>query len=217
MIGCRPLTPEECRRVEAAFTGETEHRDRCLFVLGYTTGFRISELLALRIKDVLDGPRIAELVRVPRRAMKGRKRSRTARLAPRVAPVLTEWLDEIEAMDLFAPELPLFLSRKHLRPITRQQAWRILKAALSAAGVYGPDFSLGTHALRKTYADRMYAHYGDIFKVQQALGHVSPASTANYLSFREDEQWEAVDAVFPQTTEEIPNVRLFDRAANDGD
>lgn len=215
MIGCRPLSPEECRRIEAAFLGDYEHRDRCLFVLGYTTGFRISELLALRVRDVLDGPRIADLVRVPRRAMKGRKRSRSARLAPAARPVLLEWMEELDGSDLLEPAIPLFLSRKSLRPISRQQAWRILRAAFLSAGVFGPELSLGTHSMRKTYADRMYGHYKDVFKVQQALGHASPASTVNYLSFRDDEQREAVELAFPQPLEDMPNVERFPGAINE--
>jgi integrase len=125
--------------------------------------------------------------------------------------VLEEWLDELESLDLIEPEVPLFLSRKSLRPISRQQAWRVLRAAYLAAGIYGPDFALGTHSMRKTYADRMYSHYGDIFKVQKALGHASPASTVSYLSFLEEEQREAVKLVFPELNEETENVIRFSR------
>lgn len=215
MIGCRPLTPDECRRVVDAFDGEYAARDRCLFVLGYTTGFRISELLALRIMDVVHGPRLAQEIRVRRRNMKGRHESRSALLAPLAKPFLESWLDEIEALDLFEPRVPLFISRKSLRPISRVHAWRILRAAYDQAGVFGPEFSLGTHTMRKTYAQRMYAHHRDIFKVQQALGHASPASTVNYLSFEDDEQRAAVELAFPQLTGDEPNVEQFPRAASD--
>lgn len=215
MIGCRPFTADEIRRIEAAFTGDTERRDRCLFVMGYTTGFRISELLALRVRDVMAGPNIATEIRVPRRHMKGRKVSGSAATAPRLVPVLSEWLDEIEALDLLQPDLPLYLSRKHLRPITRQQAWRVLVAAYTSAGIFGPEFSLGTHTMRKTYAARMYERFGDIFKVQKALRHASPASTVAYLSFAESELREAVDLSFPTTEEESANVLQFNAAGND--
>lgn len=214
MIGCRPFSPAETRKILDAFEGEYADRDRALFALGCSTGFRISELLALRVKDVQNGPQLAELVRVPRRAMKGKKKSRTARLAPFARPFLAEWLDQLESYDLAEPEVPLFLSRKSLRPISRVQAWRILRAAFRSAGVHGPDYSLGTHTMRKTYADRMYAHYKDIFKVQQALGHASPASTVNYLSFRDEEQREAIELAFPELTEDLPNVVEF-RTANE--
>jgi integrase len=215
MIGCRPFSPRETREILDAFEGEFATRDRCLFALGCSTGFRISELLALRVKDLLNGPQLAEVVRVPRRAMKGKKNSRTARLAPFARPFVAAWLEELEALDLAEPDVPLFLSRKSLRPISRVQAWRILRQAFRAAEIYGPDYSLGTHTMRKTYADRMYAHYGDIFKVQKAMGHASPASTVNYLSFHDEEQAEAVELAFPELTEELANVERFPSAAND--
>ena len=47
-----PLNNSEIRRVSAAFTGTFEVRNRSLFMIGVSTGGRISELLSLRIDDV---------------------------------------------------------------------------------------------------------------------------------------------------------------------
>ena len=52
MKGTRPLDNDEIRRVSAAFTGTFELRNRGLFMLGVSTGGRISELLSLQIGDV---------------------------------------------------------------------------------------------------------------------------------------------------------------------
>ena len=52
MKGTRPLDNDEIRRVSAAFTGTYEARNRGLFMLGVSTGGRISELLSLTIGDV---------------------------------------------------------------------------------------------------------------------------------------------------------------------
>ena len=52
MKGTRPLNNDEIRRVSAAFTGTYEVRNRGLFMLGVSTGARISELLSLQIGDV---------------------------------------------------------------------------------------------------------------------------------------------------------------------
>ena len=52
MKGTRPLNNDEIRRVSTAFTGTFEVRNRALFMLGVSTGGRISELLSLRIADV---------------------------------------------------------------------------------------------------------------------------------------------------------------------
>jgi integrase len=52
MKGCRPLTEAEVALVRQSFGGRYARRDRALFLLGVKSGFRISELLALRVGDV---------------------------------------------------------------------------------------------------------------------------------------------------------------------
>ena len=52
MKGTRPLDNDEIRLVSACFTGAFEARNRSLFLLGVSTGGRISELLGLQIGDV---------------------------------------------------------------------------------------------------------------------------------------------------------------------
>ena len=52
MKGTRPLSNDEIRKVATSFRGNYATRNRGLFVLGVSTGGRISELLSLRIGDV---------------------------------------------------------------------------------------------------------------------------------------------------------------------
>ena len=52
MKGTRPLDNDEIRLVSACFDGTFEARNRGLFMLGVSTGGRISELLSLQIGDV---------------------------------------------------------------------------------------------------------------------------------------------------------------------
>ena len=52
MKGTRPLDNNEIRLVSACFTGTFEARNRGLFMLGVSTGGRISELLSLTIGDL---------------------------------------------------------------------------------------------------------------------------------------------------------------------
>ena len=49
MKGTRPLNNTEIRLVSACFDGTFEARNRGLFMLGVSTGGRISELLSLTI------------------------------------------------------------------------------------------------------------------------------------------------------------------------
>ena len=63
MKGTRPLDNDEIRRVSVAFTGTYEVRNRGLFMLGVSTGGRISELLSLQIGDVYqNGSAVTDLL-----------------------------------------------------------------------------------------------------------------------------------------------------------
>ena len=57
MKGTRPLDNNEIRLVSACFTGTFATRNRGLFLLGVSTGGRISELLSLTIADVWQNDR----------------------------------------------------------------------------------------------------------------------------------------------------------------
>jgi integrase len=74
MIGSRPLTSEEVASVLKTFSGAYAARDRALFILGLKSGFRISEMLSLRVSNVWKDGKVAEVVSVARKRMKGEGR-----------------------------------------------------------------------------------------------------------------------------------------------
>jgi integrase len=66
MKGCRPLDDQEIALVSRSFGGTYAARDRALFMLGIKTGFRIAELLSLRVGDVWQHARVVDQVTVQR-------------------------------------------------------------------------------------------------------------------------------------------------------
>ena len=89
---------------------------------------------------------------------------------------------------------PLFRSREgHNRSISREHAYRILQEAYNSNRLRG---KLGTHSMRKTFANRVYDALGhDLVKLQRAMGHKHLNNTAAYISFREEEIEAAILAV----------------------
>lgn len=191
MRGCRPLTEDEVEAVLAHLGGPSGARDRALFLLGVRSGFRISEILSLRLGDVVQAGRVVERVRVLRRHMKGRREGRTVLLHPAARAALATWLEELRSAGYMTADSFVFQSRRGPnQAIGRVQAWRILRRAFEQAGLTG---NLGTHSMRKTFADRVYDRLGgDLVKTAQALAHRSIGSTASYLTFREAEIDEAI-------------------------
>src|SRR5262245_15664840 len=156
MKGCRPLTDEEFALVLKSFGGTYAARDRALFILGVKSGFRISELLSLRVDDVYQQGRVVDRVTVPRRHMKQKLEGRTVLLHPEAKTALAIWLQVLHTQALTTPTLYVFRSRKgQNRPISRTHAWAILRAIYQSNGFTG---ALGTHAMRKTFATRVYTH-----------------------------------------------------------
>ena len=76
MKGTRPLDNHEIRRVSAAFTGTFEVRNRGLFMIGVSTGGRISELLSLRISDVYQNKKPVTDLLFDKSIVKGKETSR---------------------------------------------------------------------------------------------------------------------------------------------
>ena len=187
MKGCRPLTDSEIATVKGAFV---RTRDKALFILGLKTGLRISELLSLEVNDVYQYERLCDVVYVERKHMKKKLEGRAIPLHQDAKDALNVWIKELEKAGKAGPSNPLFRSRKGQRAITRVQAFRVLTEVYEANGLMG---KLGTHSMRKTFADRIYDRLGrDLIKVQRALGHRCINSTVSYLSFREEEITEAI-------------------------
>ncbi len=186
MAGCRPFNRDEVQRVLSHFQGESVLRDQAIFLLGIRSGFRISELLSLRLTDVISRGEIVDRVRVERRYMKGKTSSREVILHPEAKSALATWINHLRQTESVTPETYLFLSRKgENKPINRKHYFRILKAACEKAGVTG---AIATHSLRKTFANRVYEKLNfDLVKMQKALGHRNISSTIHYLSFRQED------------------------------
>jgi integrase len=186
MKGCRPLTEAEVTLVQQSFGGVYAARDKALFLLGVKSGFRISELLSLRVGDVSQHGRLVDRVTVHRRHMKRKVEGRTVLLHPDAKAALAAWLLTLRQLPGYTPQAFVFRSRKgQNRPISPVQAWRILHDAVTANELTG---KLGTHAMRKTFANRVYQQLNhDLVKTQRALGHKHINSTVGYLSFAEEE------------------------------
>lgn len=186
MKGCRPLTDNEVAAVVASFSGPYAVRDRALFLLGVRSGFRISEILSLRVGDLVQRGQMVERVSVARRFMKKRVEGRSVLLHPEAKAALAVLLAELRSAGQVTDETFVFQSRKgDNQPISRVQAWRILNGSFEGNALTG---KLGTHSMRKTFANRVYERLGrDLVRTQRALGHRNINSTVQYLSFREED------------------------------
>ncbi len=167
-MASRPLTNDEITTILSTLLSL---RDRCLFVLGIKTGYRISELLSLKPDEVMQYGEVREEITVKRSAMKGGRKSRTVKLHPMAQEAITAYMAGAK------PEHRLF-------PFTRMTAHRIVQRIVEAHKLKG---RVSFHSLRKTFGMHVYSRTGqNIVAAQMALGHSSLSSTTHYLSVGQD-------------------------------
>ena len=182
MKGTRPLVNDEIRRVERCFDGTFAIRNRCLFMLGVSTGGRISELLSLRVGDVFQNNKPVSDLLFDKSIVKGKEQSRAVPINSDGRAALQDIIDWHQTrygtrLDMSRPVFPS-RNGQGSQPMTRKAAHDILKVAFEKAGLNG---KLATHSLRKSYAQRLYEQTNDIYAVQEMLGHKDVTTTQRYL------------------------------------
>jgi site-specific recombinase XerD len=181
MAGRRAFTREEETRILHSFRGTYAARNKALFTLMMKTGLRVSEALSLRIRQVISDGEVVDEVEIPRAHMKGKKTGRHVELNPTAKTAVREWLAILERVEgPLQGDSYVFKSRVGTnRPLSRQWAWKVLKAAYAIAEVRGPT---GCHSTRKSFAERVFVEVGrDLHHLQKIMGHSSISSTIQYL------------------------------------
>lgn len=140
-------------------------RDRAMLELMYSSGLRVSELCALRWRD-LD---LAEaLVRV---SGKGGK-VRIVPVGSHALAALNEWKDDQKA----APDAPVLPGRGG-KPITPRAVQLRLRQLAQRQGIWK---RVHPHLLRHSFASHVLESSGDLRGVQELLGHADIATTQIY-------------------------------------
>jgi site-specific recombinase XerD len=156
---------------------KNSERDYVLFVIGINTGLKISELLSIKVGDLLSQtPGIKDYYVLPPKEGK-----REIYLNETVKKVVSHYI-QCSTLDR---EDYLFLSKKTKLPITRQQAYRVIHQAAKNAGITG---KIGTNSLRKTFGYHAYKRGVAISLLQKHFNHSSPSETLKYLGISKDEK-----------------------------
>ncbi len=145
-------------------------RDRALLEFAYATGVRVSELTALRLRDLALEEGFATVFG------KGSKE--------RLVPV---GRSAVRAVSLYLRELRTRLDRGQSddrvflngqgRPLSRMGVWKILRKQVRRAGI---TRRVKPHTLRHTFATHLLEGGADLAAVQEMLGHADISTTQIY-------------------------------------
>lgn len=139
-------------------------RDAAILELFYSSGLRLSELVAL---DVADVDVYTESVRV---FGKGRKE----RIVPIGQPALAAIQKYRQEASVHAG--PLFISKLRKR-ISARSVWLLLKKYLAETGI---PLKVSPHKLRHSFATHLLDNGADLRSVQSLLGHANLSTTQIY-------------------------------------
>jgi site-specific recombinase XerD len=151
--------------IQQLLNTEKNPKHRLLLMLAYSSGLRVSEVVALR-KEHIDFSRKTLFVY----SGKGRK-DRYTMLSDRAAQFIREYCSLYSVEDwIFAGQTP----RSHL---SIRSAQNIFEKALRNTGI---KKSVSIHSLRHAFATHLLENGIDIKSIQNLLGHASLKTTARY-------------------------------------
>ncbi|MBA7553260.1 Tyrosine recombinase XerC [subsurface metagenome] len=158
----------------------TNPRNYLLFVMGVNTALRISDLLSLKVKDVID-PKggIKTYLHI-----KEGKTSREAKIYINntANEALTYFLNNSKGVD---PDSYLFKSERSSKRLDRVRTWGLIQAWTKAVDLEGERY--GTHTLRKTWGYQARLQGVSIEQISEKLGHKSVTVTRRYIGISQEE------------------------------
>jgi len=148
-------------------------RDAAMIELAYSSGLRVSELVALPLADV---NLRAGFVRVTGKGGKTRLVPLNTAAQQRISRYLEQdrpgWVRDPRQRALFLTERG--------GPMTRQGFWKALRGYARRADVRLPSGGVSPHKLRHSFATHLVEHGADLRAVQAMLGHADISTTQVY-------------------------------------
>jgi integrase/recombinase XerD len=172
------LTVAEVERLLAAPNADAPLgiRDRALLEVAYATGARVSELVGLKLQDLLYQDGLARIFG------KGSK-ERLVPVGRRALGAAALYVREIRPrFDRGKGRGILFLNARGA-PLSRVGAWTIIRRAARQAAIAK---RVTPHTLRHTFATHLLEGGADLRAVQEMLGHADLATTQLYTHVDRD-------------------------------
>lgn len=165
---------------------EIGFRDLSIIMLLFSTGIRREELTEVKLDDV----NLSESSLLIHG--KGNK-ERIVYFNDTTRSILSEYILVYREETKTAKESEyLFVSKKD-KKLCASTVNRIVNKHFEAAGIKDKGFTV--HSARKAFATTVYENTGDVFVVQQLLGHSSPSTTQRYVGVAESRKRQAAMTV----------------------
>lgn len=146
-----------------------------IFQFGIYSGLRISDILALNIRDVEERDNV-----IVREQKTGKIKQFP--IKENLKKIINDYLKDRKKEYSVDKKEPLFIGKRHYR-FNRSQVYRMINKACNNLGIVG---TFGTHTMRKTFGYHHYQQFHDVVLLQKIFNHSSPAITLRYIGITQE-------------------------------
>lgn len=164
-------------------------RDRAMLETMYSTGVRVSELVALDMGDI---DFLGESLHIRGKG----KKERIAPIAPTALAAIRRYLETRKADPKWeSSQQHILFVNKHGTRLSTRSVRRKLDKYLHQCGL---DPTISPHTLRHSFATHMLNNGADLRSVQELLGHQSLSTTQVYTHLTTQQMKESYDEAHPR-------------------
>ena len=148
-------------------------RDKAMLEFAYASGMRVSEIIALNIKDVVFEEEIV--------VVNSGSKKRMIPLGKMCLNALKEYVEEARSVLVKSDKEEALFVNLNGKRLTRQGFWKIIKYYQEQANI---SKDITPHTLRHSFATHLLQNGADLKSIQMMLGHSDISSTQVYMQFQ---------------------------------
>ena len=160
---------------ERARQEKWKSRDKAIILLLLSTGMRCSALYKLNVQSV-------DLENCTLTTIDKGSKYRKFELSEELVDVIQDWLFDRDLLLGEKEEDALFISNRRTRMDQTSISEVVKKYAYNITGKH-----ITPHKLRATYGTQLYAKTGNLYMVQECMGHSNPKTTELYIRGQKNE------------------------------
>ncbi len=162
-------------------------RDRAMLELLYATGIRVSELIGLKLDDVVLSLKFIRC--------KGTDKERIIPIGDRAVQAVTDYIKKARKELLKGKQSAELFVNCSGGSISRQGFWKIIKHYGEKAEI---DVEITPHMLRHSFAAHLLENGADMRSVQTMMGHADISSTQVYSALMDSHLREVYEKAHPR-------------------
>ena len=188
---------EDYQKVVNYLSKKKNKRNLCIFVFGTSFGMRITDLVNLKWKYVLNADYSIKDSMIIQESK--RKKVREIKFNPLVKKVIAIYIESLkEQKKSFWMDLNsyMFPSQKgHNKPLLVSNTCMMFKRIFKAAGI-DPSHNYCTHTMRKSTGKTLYDQGYDVWEISKLLGHSSMQETLCYIGVTKQKIGQMYEGLF---------------------